>query len=297
MSILTNGRIPIIPLPYEYKHMAVKRELVIDEKEKKLYLVSSENSSKLIDITQSVIEHIKDLDGNIINVEIQGVGIVNLKEFLNLINKSIENSVNLQDVSEVKYVAQTKYIDKKSLTKHFNKIEINGFAKAPNRTIPMKKDGKIEWVSIYGLDGEKEDNSSIDSCYGNVYEIIPQNRRLYPIISKRQKTSYIIEDCAVVLPTPLSDYCSIEWCFLTGDFAPNLTFPDNVYFKDANKVLPNCKAVFEFRTFDGGDNWLGDLNYYTNTNSNTSEILDFAYINNNYYNKDEIDEKLKWKYQ
>jgi len=29
MSILTNGRIPIIPLPYEYKHMAVKRELVI----------------------------------------------------------------------------------------------------------------------------------------------------------------------------------------------------------------------------------------------------------------------------
>lgn len=284
MSIVTNGRIPIIPLPYEYKNMAVKRELIIDEKEGKLYLVSSEDESKLIDITQSVADHIKELEGEIVYVTIEGVGTVNIEEFLNIINKKIESSVQLQDITEVKYVAQTKNIDERSLQKHFNKIQITGFATAPNRTIPMKKDNKIEWVNIYGLDGDNDVDSSIDSCYGNVYEIIPQNRVLYPIISKRQKTTNLIEDCKVILPTPLSDYCSIEWYFVIGGVVPKLAFSENILFKNLDEIKPNNKYVFSFKTFDGGDTWLGSVDCF-----NTLKRSD-------YYTKDEVDEKLQWTY-
>lgn len=84
-----NARIPVIPLPYKDKELAVEKELIIDyghdDKYPNLYVVDENDRTKLWDITEGIVQSIKGSPGDDFTVEIENLGTIRIGDVLNLL--------------------------------------------------------------------------------------------------------------------------------------------------------------------------------------------------------------------
>lgn len=271
-----NVRIPIIPLPAEMKHLRTKGEIMIDDKEKKILFVDRNDRSIIHDLTDWIVSHLDEINGDLIYITIEGIGSILLNKIIkDILNQIKERTIEAEDISDFTYFYPKGDIDMISISPYANKLEITGFLKAEDNNIPIKSDNKLIWTNIYDLIGggnsggnnsgsTNDGESSIDLAYGNVYDIIPQNQVLYLIISKRQQSRYLSGNHLLVLPKSIYSYISIEWNIFTNDEYLTLTYQDNIFFSkdEFNKFKPNTRYHLSFISHDKGKTWICDIKEY-----------------------------------
>ena len=137
------GRIPIIALDYSSRQLAEKRELLVDYKNAKLYVVSAEDKTVIYDITEKIIETFRE-SGDISNftVNIEGVGIYDLGT---IITQLFNSKIDLIEDKEFVYYTPTASFDNMSLAAYDRQASLVNFPTAPDRTVPMKESGVLVW--------------------------------------------------------------------------------------------------------------------------------------------------------
>lgn len=137
------GRIPIIALDYSSRQLAEKRELLVDYKNAKLYVVSAEDKTVIYDITEKIIETFRE-SGDISNftVNIEGVGIYDLGT---IITQLFNSKIDLIEDKEFVYYTPTTSFDNMSLAVYDRQASLVNFPTAPDRTVPMKESGVLVW--------------------------------------------------------------------------------------------------------------------------------------------------------
>ena len=318
-------RNPVIPVSYDEKYKALKKELVYKyNKESKtvdLFIVSPDDKSLLIDITSNIRDKINNLGADVIYIDIEGLGNITIKELLINMNKTLEKSVRIQDTGKkIAYISNVPVLDEKSLdinSKQLVKVaEIKGFGSADNNSMLVKRDGKLQWLPLISsenstvTDPTPYPSTGGDTNTGGSGDIIqpgnpddglglkctiiePADSRLYLRASRRQKTLFISGADRVILPTPYDEKSDIEWLIVTNDTVPTLSFPVNVFWKELPKELPkNSMTAYSFKTWDGGRTWAGSYDSYANNSANA--IITKEFLDSNYYTKKEIQDLLSW---
>lgn len=137
------GRIPIIALDYSSRQLAEKRELLVDYKNAKLYVVSAEDKTVIYDITEKIIETFRE-SGDISNftVNIEGVGVYDLGT---IITQLFNSKIDLIEDKEFVYYTPTTSFDNMSLAVYDRQASLVNFPTAPDRTVPMKESGVLVW--------------------------------------------------------------------------------------------------------------------------------------------------------
>lgn len=114
-----NARIPVIPLPYKDKELAVEKELVIDyghdDKYPNLYIVDENDRTKLWDITAGIIQSIQGSPGDDFTVEIEGIGTISLGDILNLLYTISLTHDEAWSVETLKKMIPTTIVDNKGV--------------------------------------------------------------------------------------------------------------------------------------------------------------------------------------
>ena len=137
------GRIPIIALDYSSRQLAEKRELLVDYKNAKLYVVSAEDKTVIYDITEKIIETFRE-SGDISNftVNIEAVVIYDLGT---IITQLFNSKIDLIEDKEFVYYTPTTSFDNMSLAVYDRQASLVNFPTAPDRTVPMKESGVLVW--------------------------------------------------------------------------------------------------------------------------------------------------------
>ena len=107
----SRARIPVIPLSYADRHLAVEKELVVDYETGKIYIISSQNREVIFDITEIIKKEASEAAGDNITVEIEGIGHTDIGTILNKLYKSSITSSNSEElkVKEVPVVVKSLY--------------------------------------------------------------------------------------------------------------------------------------------------------------------------------------------
>lgn len=140
-----SGRAPVIALDYDSRFIAQKKELLVDYKKGKLYVVSADDKSVIFDITANIINEFTNsgsvADNFIVNIE--GVGEINLTKAINRIYK---NNITLKENDEAHYLSPTLRFDNNSIVVQNTEVGIANFKVAGNNTYPVKDNNVIKWV-------------------------------------------------------------------------------------------------------------------------------------------------------
>lgn len=137
-------RVPVIPLDYNSRFLAEKKEILFDYNTGQLYVVSAEDKNVIFNITDVVLEKVRegiDLDNLIINVE--GIGDVNLSKYIEYLNKY---NLTLLNNDSKQYYAPTVKFDNMSIILRDGEATVAGFKHAGNDTYAVKQDNQIKWV-------------------------------------------------------------------------------------------------------------------------------------------------------
>lgn len=114
-----NARIPVIPLPYKNKELAVEKELIIDygseDKYPTLYIVDEHDRTKLYNITSGIIQAIQGAPGDDFTVEIEGIGTISLGDVLNLLYTISLTHDEAWSVETLKEMIPTTIVDNKGI--------------------------------------------------------------------------------------------------------------------------------------------------------------------------------------
>lgn len=114
-----NARIPVIPLPYKDKELAVEKELIIDyghdDKYPNLYIVDENDRTKLWNITEGIIQSIQGAPGDDFTVEIEGIGTISLGDILNLLYTISLTHDEAWSVETLKNMIPTTIVDNKGI--------------------------------------------------------------------------------------------------------------------------------------------------------------------------------------
>ena len=120
-------RIPVIPESYDNRQRAVCKELLVNYDTGDIYIVSKDDPSVLIDVTNKIKESIKNIEGANIEVTIEGIGTINLQELMKQMNETAKSSLKAIPTGDsIKYVTDKAVLDNKSLEINHkaNKIQI-----------------------------------------------------------------------------------------------------------------------------------------------------------------------------
>lgn len=277
MNMEENGRFPLIPLDYKDRNIAHKKELLVDYDTGRIYVVSADNKSVIFDITEQILNVVgSEVKGDNIAINIDSIGKVNLKKFiLDLKNNSL-HTTPLQGDGGVGTFAY----DFKSISNKDNVIQLHNFWKAQPGQVPtVNEKGVLVW-------------SELGSFY-NVVHVDVDTTGTY-VLNNRYNESTIDSNGIIKLETE-QPYCIISWKLKSGDTVPNIELAPGFelvkeYESDLN-MPANSTFIFEFETFDNGATWYERVKKYIPGN----DIVSTEYIEEHVYNKEEVDEKLKWK--
>jgi hypothetical protein len=137
-----SGRIPIIPLPYEMKALAVENEFIYDNKTGSIYFAKKDGS--LFDITSKLAELIQNANASNTEIEIEGIeGTIKLSRILQILWENKVTFTSKENVSA--YIPVGKQFDFKSTELKNNFIQLYGFDQADEECIPVKINGRIYW--------------------------------------------------------------------------------------------------------------------------------------------------------
>lgn len=318
-TIKPNTIMPISPLDYKDRILAKPKELLIDYADHKIYICDQDN--KFVDVTKAIYDKIENLSGDKLTLIMPGIGEVNLTQYIYSLKQELDRCVKvILDEDKTIYFPKNKTIDQASLEFKYNYLQIVGFDKAPNNCVPQKNGNKIVWVALTDDSGSNSDDGKISS----VFNIHPINGKINLRVSKEQITKGMTEKYEIVLPITQDDFSEIYWNLQTFDSLFEVTFKNNIYFKNSGKLQPIANAInlYKFITYDKGNSWMAELVYYT-SNSEGGDI-DYEFLNSTfvrkkdlesnyydtgemsvlydskigtalkYYNKDEVDDKLSW---
>lgn len=114
-----NARIPVIPLPYKDKELAVEKEIVIkyghDDEYPNIYIVDENDKTKLWDITTGIVESIKGSPGDDFTVVIDGIGTIKLGDILNLLYSISLTHDEAWSIETIKKMIPTTIVDNKGI--------------------------------------------------------------------------------------------------------------------------------------------------------------------------------------
>jgi len=284
-------RYPVIALDYSEKDKAVPKELLVDYTNGNIYIVSATDKSVIFNITQKILEQISDLSAENLTVEIQGLGAVNLTEFLNQMYIDVNNTVQIKDPGNgFSYIIKDNAIDMRSLRIFNGNIQVDNYASADVLAIAQKTATGIRWMPMSELIGSLP-NSGVGSGYDAVdgdLKIVPvltaSNNKIY-LVAHAEKSYNLTGNFAnVYLPATVDEYSIIKWQitqFVT-DF--QLIFESNVFiarsiisdikitnnYPGTTFTIPKCTDTavsnykFQFETFDSGVSWLLTVEEYNN---------------------------------
>ena len=309
LSIL--GRIPVAPLSYAEKDKAQPGEIMMDYDDDIGHLyMKSKVSDEIIDLDRNIGE-ISDTTAEEVKVTIDGET-TNLFELLRYMKVQIGRSVKAKIIDEdVVYIQKRYAYDQSSIETNLDNIQIAGFNKAPNLSVPMNIDGKLQWVAISEFMGNNSSgipggSNADDGLVTTVVELEPLNSKLYLLASKKQTTRYLTKNAKVFLPKTMDSYSEINWALITNSFAPKLEFQSNIQWMYKDNVQPsaNNSNIYIFKTWDNGATWYGEVNKYNkqaavdgNGNVIDLETLTKYFpskedIENNYYTKEDSESRF-----
>lgn len=260
MNESTMARIPVRPLSYDDRDLALPRELVIDYSEGNIFITDKEDPSILIDITKLIAEsYLSNINGDNTTVTINGEK-YNLSELLTLLkNNSIEI---LNAAGNVAVPADVNY-DHVSVTIKDNIVSLFGFGDAGNHATPMKKDGQLVWISPEDTADPSEPKPGANI---NVIDISPTNDSLilynkpfmYTNITTTPMSGFLVR-----LPLSMPMYSRMRWKVDTA-IQLTLSFPTNmVWIADDVMGIPlqkiiaaNNSYIIEMETWDFGATWI-----------------------------------------
>ena len=293
-----NSRYPVIALDYAEKDKAVKKELLVDYNTGNIYVVSATDKTIIFDITKKIQERITELDTKNMVVEITGIGIVNLTEYLNLLNEKMNNMVTIKDPGQdFAYIIRDNTIDNKSLKIFNGIIQMDSYKAADNLSIPQKTSTGLRWMPVeelvQNISRNESDNgdgySEVDGNLKKVPLLVNDNNKIY-LNSHAQKSYNLTGNFAnVYLPTTVDEYSIIKWEIMQPQQNIKLILESNVYIdtKMLDKFIPmiaieyekpnfavtinktgvsNMKYLFIFQTFDYGKSWTLNIEIFRNEN-------------------------------
>lgn len=302
LSIL--GRIPVAPLSYKEKDKAQPGELMMDYDDDigHLYMKSKING-EIIDLDRNIGE-ISDTTAEEVKVTIDGET-TNLYELLKYMKVQIGQSVKARIVDEdVVYIQKRYSYDQSSIETSLDSVQIKGFNQAPNLSVPMNIDGKIQWVAISEFIGNKPGtipggSNADDGLVTTVVELEPLNNKLYLLASKKQTTKYLTKNAKVFLPRTMDSYSEINWALITNTFAPKLEFPSNIQWMYNDNVQPsaNNSNIYIFKTWDNGETWYGEVHKYNKRSTTDSEgnVIDLETLSKYFPSKEDLEQNYYTK--
>ena len=105
------ARSPLIPLDFEHVSRGVKREIIIDYDKGEIYVVSPDDATVLINITnrikESIIDYVNKTSGSQITdisnayVTVDGIGRVNIAELLKFFNDYRVDAFPAEDLGHI----------------------------------------------------------------------------------------------------------------------------------------------------------------------------------------------------
>lgn len=114
-----NARIPVIPLPYKDRHMAVEKELMIeygqDAEFPTLWIVDEYDSSIHYNITQGIIDALHGSPGDDFTIEIENVGTIKLGDILNLLYTISLTHDEAWSIETLKKMVPTTIVDNQGI--------------------------------------------------------------------------------------------------------------------------------------------------------------------------------------
>lgn len=143
-----NTRIPVQPLPYENKALAVERELIVNYNDGSMYIVSE--NGELIDITAKLSEQIKNANASNSDITIEGLGTVKLSRLLQILWENRIQFTTKEGISAC--IPRGANADFKSVEVKDNTLQISNYDNASDNTIPVKVNGKLYWRKAASAD-------------------------------------------------------------------------------------------------------------------------------------------------
>lgn len=290
-----NSRIPVIALDYTQRHKAVPKELLIDYETGHIYVVSANDKSIIFDITSKILEKLDSVTGDKIVIDIEGIGEVNLQEYINQIKLDLDDMVIISEEGKDIYIPKEERLDGFSLESKFKRIQIKNFETAENGMIPQKYNNSIRW--IYPPQGNNDSGGSNkpdpdDGLETKVFFIEPVEGKIFLRASRRLRTKNLQRDVLVVLPRTLDQYTEIYWNMRTYAYKPTLRFDDSVMFNSHYQPSQNSDHIYKFATWDGGESWYANVSIYNrdpdNDSIQTETEINIEYLEKNYLNKKDI---------
>lgn len=260
----SHGRVPIVALDYAHRNERRLRELMIDYKNGNLFIVSDTDIDKIFDLTKSIMEKISEgIIGDDIIVNIDGIGEINLNEFLKYltnINIFSENFDNAAPIPSFMY-------DNNSIGINDNSIEIVDFAEAAEGMIPQKHNGRILWVY--------NGNS-------NIVDGVIQNDTLKLELNQVTRLLQPPANFMITMPDDLNSHYGKTKLYLDiKNIIPKIIFPKNVKleYNTDPKLFAHSIVVYEFETFNNGNIWLSKMTKWIN---NPEQEITESYIHENF---------------
>lgn len=252
------ARIPVRPLSYADRDIALTRELVIDYGENgdigkgHIYITDKDDPSILIDITKMIADsYLQNINGDNTTVTINNE-VYNLSELLGALNKSKITILNTAD--SVGVPADINY-DHKSITVEDKVVSIYGFNTAPNNSILKKVDGTVVWSTEEGEDLEPHPGD-----YDNVITIIPTNDKIVlyaktAVYTELTATLYPVY--TIEMPTSLPRYFRFAWK-LDSKVDSEIKFPSNIVWitDEVTSIIEDKTYIFNIETWDYGHTWI-----------------------------------------
>lgn len=246
------ARIPVRPLPYSDRDIAMTREIIIDYDKGNIYITDKDDPTILIDITKLIADsYLSNINGDNTSVTINGE-VYNLSELLSELKKNKIEILNSADAISVP--ADVNY-DHRSVTVDGVLVSIYGFMKAPNLSTPRKVDGQLVWDSPKGDDLEPTPGAS-----DNVITVIPTNDHIvlyakpgvYTHLTAALEPLYHIE-----MPTSQPRYAHFAWR-LDSEVISTIKFPANIEWvtTEVASIIAKRSYIFNIETWDYGVTWI-----------------------------------------
>lgn len=284
-----NDRVPVIPLPYSHKELAVENELMVDFGVGKVYVQKSDGTT--YDLSDTIIAEIlkQNLDTGKLVVTIDDIGEINIENFLNILYAGV--IATSSDPDNKVAIPEQQRFDLSSITIKNNRVMVKGFDQAQSGMLPYKNtDGVIEWR----YSGTAEQELSNGAASGDVSLSTPDPINVIQLtFGVLQKTEAISGIYTVKMPEVTKSYSKFAWKVSVSTEA-TLNFDANIVWQYTGDelVYPNSIHVFEFETWDQGVTWLGKNTKYGSLAVN--EPVTVEYLNRTVYNKDEVNDMLAW---
>lgn len=260
MNESSMARIPVRPLPYADKDLAMTREIIIDYDKGNIFISDKDDPSILIDITKLIADsYLSNINGDNTNVTINGE-VYNLAELLTELKR---NKITILNSADSQAIPASVNYDHDSVSIEDNVVSLFGFKAAANNSKPMKKDGALVWLSPedQGDPGEPKPGANI-----NVIDIIPTNNSIVLYAKPFMNTTIVtspITSFLMKLPKSQPKFARIKWKLDTA-IALSLSFSSNMTWIDDDimgtpvekRITAASTYLIEMETWDFGETWI-----------------------------------------